>query len=399
MSRLKRRTVEVHPAFHGVRDSAVCTLLVLLSVLAGCADDSTGPTTGSLRVTTLTTGDLLDGDGYTLTVGETEHGPIGINDTVMIAGAEPGEYMIELGDVAADCALRRENPRVIGVVAGDTAEANFEIDCAVALYNKIAFTRIQDGDTEIYVMDADGSNPTNLTNSPSASEYYPAWSPDGTRIAFTKGDGVRDVYVMNTAGGNERQLTQDDYVGPYPAWSPDGTKIAYSSGGEIFVMDTDGSNAVNITNHPDGDYEPAWSPDGSRIAFASGRESEIGWDIWVMEADGSNPVRLTDVNDPQTPTLREIAGEPAWSPDGTRIAFSSDTDGFGVYVMDADGSNLTKLVHTCSLARPSWSPDGTRIAYYDCGYEVWVVEADGSNPTNLTGTAGGLWPAWGPSGE
>lgn len=119
-----------------------------------------------------------------------------------------------------------------------------------------------------------------------------------------------------------------------------------------------------------------------------------------MEADGSDPVRLTDLDDPQT-AVCESAYEPAWSPDGSCIAFTRDGNEFFIYMMDADGSNLISLVmNPHKAARPTWSPDGTRLGFSASGamsYEVFVVDADGSNAMSLTGPDGGLYPAWSPS--
>ena len=120
---------------------------------------------------------------------------------------------------------------------------------------------------------------------------------------------------MDPTGSNVVRLTYDSAQDAQPAWSPDGTKIAFVSdrdgNADIYVMNADGSGPVNITKHAGADYAPAWSPDGTKIAFQSDRETDFA--VWVMNADGSNPIRLTD---PSTP-----AGAPSWSPDGTRIAY------------------------------------------------------------------------------
>jgi TolB protein len=128
---------------------------------------------------------------------------------------------------------------------------------------KIAFLSDRDGNYEIYVMDVDGSNPTNLTNNP-AEDVSPAWSPDGSKIAFLSDrDANYEIYVMDANGSNPTMLT-NNLSGIFPAWSPDGSKIAFLSdrggNGEIYVMDTDGSNPTNLTNNPAADSFPAWSP-------------------------------------------------------------------------------------------------------------------------------------------
>jgi Tol biopolymer transport system component len=176
--------------------------------------------------------------------------------------------------------------------------------------NQIAFVSGRDGNAEIYVMDADGSNQTNLTNNP-ANDTYPAWSPDPdiSKIAFTSNRvfGQAEIYVMDDDGSNQTNLTNSiESYDAYPAWSHDGSKIAFTSyrysDAEIYVMDDDGSNQTNLTNNPAYDAYPAWSPDPevSKIAFVSDRHGgplgTIGAyrEIYVMDADGSNPTSLTN---------------------------------------------------------------------------------------------------------
>ena len=217
---------------------------------------------------------------------------------------------------------------------------------------RIAFHSFRDGNWDIYVMSADGSGQTNLTNN-SDHDSSPSWSPDGTKIAFSSSrDGKDDIYVMSADGSGVTRLT-DNPAGDYePSWSPDGAKIAFFSlrdgNREIYVMSADGSNQTRLTNNPTHDYLPSWSPDGAKIAFSSLRDGNL--EIYVMNADGSGQTRLT--NNP--------AGdyETSWSPDGTKIAFESERDGNAeIYVMDSDGSNVKKVTDNAAADRqPSWGP-------------------------------------------
>jgi len=162
----------------------------------------------------------------------------------------------------------------------------------------IAFWTTRDGNGEIYLMGADGRNQINLTNN-DASELYPTWSPDGSKIAFTSDrDGDREIFVMDADGSNVIRLTDDDSVDSSPTWSPDGNKIAFASdrngNASICVMEAIGSNVICLPNNDafTHAYGPDWSPDGSKIVF-----STIGGyrqKIYVMNTDGSELECLVD---------------------------------------------------------------------------------------------------------
>ena len=258
----------------------------------------------------------------------------------------------------------------------------------------IAFTSERDGDHEVYVMAADGSNPINLTQN-DGFDLYPAWSPDGQHIAFMSiRDGNREVYVMAADGSNPINLTQNDGYDADPAWSPDGQHIAFTSerdgNREVYVMAADGSNPINLTQNDGYDLSPAWSPDGQHIAFMSIRDGNP--EIYVMAADGSNPTRLTQNDD--------LDDSPAWSPDGQRIAFMSERDGsWEIYVMAADGSNPINLTqNTVDDLSPAWSPDGQRIAFMserDGNWEIYLTSAlpseAGSPPSTQEEALLGTW--------
>ncbi len=251
--------------------------------------------------------------------------------------------------------------------------------------SNIAIVSRRDGNDEIYVTDADGGNLKRVTYN-SASDTRPSWAPDGSKLAFqTDRDGNWEIYVMSVDGELD-QLTDDaaDDIGP--AWSPDGAKIAFSSNRagmqHIYIMNADGSSPAQITNSPADDTEPAWSPDGKRIAFTSSRDGNR--EIYLMNADGSNQTRLTA--DPA------IDIYPKWSPDG-RILFNSTRDGQGnLYVMDDDGANVTRFTKL-GAGQPAWSPDGRKVAFAKPTLDkttgrlppqIYTVDADGSNITMLT---------------
>ena len=280
---------------------------------------------------------------------------------------------------------------------------------------QITFVSKRDGNAEIYVMDINGGNQRRLTNN-SHADSSPSWSPDGKRIVFRSnrdghlidGRPTNEIYVMDADGSNPQNLTNDRKDDREPSWSPDGKRIAFASDREeplrhfdIYVMAADGSNPQRLTNNPRDDRYPSWSPDGERIVFSSRREGHfkndfgITYEIYVMDADGGNQQRLTE--------NRKNDWLPSWSPDGQRIAFMSDRKGdvvnFDIYVMDADGGNQQKLTNNRGWdGSPSWSPDGKRIAFVttrDGNSEIYVMDADGKNQQNLTNNRhSDARPAW-----
>ena len=240
-----------------------------------------------------------------------------------------------------------------------------------------------------------------LTKTDQGANRKPAWSPDGRQIAFSSNRaGNYEIFVMNEDGsGSPRRLTE----GVQPAWSPDGEKIAFSSNRagnyEIFVMNEDGSDSESPRRLTEG-VQPAWSPDGEKIAFSSNRRAgnyEI-YVIYVMNEDGSDsesPRRLTTNRG-----FRIMDVQPAWSPDGEKIAFSSNRrdNNYEIHVMNEDGSNVDRL--TTIKDRPDWTPtwshDSRQIAFSSGGRGIHVVNEDGSGPRRLTE---GVQPAWSPDGE
>lgn len=267
---------------------------------------------------------------------------------------------------------------------------------SVQVNGRIAFQSDRDGSLEIYVMNADGSAVSRLTNNP-AVDVFPAWSPDGDRIAFTSDrDGYPDIYMVNPDGTDLRKLTNSAANDVLPTWSADGNRIAFVSGrdgnDEIYTMRTDGTDLVRLTDDSASDLFPDWSPDGNWIVFSTNRD--VNSEIYKMRNNGSELTRLTD--DPAADS------NPAWSPDGKQIAFISRRDGFSnLFVMNIDGSNPTQLTFYKSIVEvPSWSPDSRVIAFssdMEGNRNIFIISSDGSSLNHLTNLqTEDFYPAWSP---
>jgi Tol biopolymer transport system component len=252
---------------------------------------------------------------------------------------------------------------------------------ATPINGKIAFESNRDGNTEIYVMNPDGSGQVNISNNP-FGDLNPSWSDNGARIAFVSTrDGNDEIYVMLADGSNQTRLTFNTAPDRFPSWSPDGTKIAFESNRngnfEIFVINADGTNETQLTNSPNADLCPQWSSDGTKIVFRSSRDGNA--EIYVMNPDGTGQTRLTNNS--------AFDDFPSFSPDGTRIAFLRNAQ---IFAMNADGTNTVQLTSIGTNFDPEFSPDGTKIVFEsqrDHNAEIYVMDANGANQTRLTNTA------------
>lgn len=282
-----------------------------------------------------------------------------------------------------------------GVTAGSPSSSPSRV---APVINQIAFEsdRTSDGSYEIFVMDADGKDARQLTDGPGTA-LDPAWSADGTMIAFSasrEGSGS-DVYVANADGTGAFKITDDPASDRAPDWSPDGTRLVFTSergdNRDLWVVGIDGSGLTRLTEDPADDDHASWGPTGD-IAFASYRTGD--WEIYVAAPDGSDLRRLTD-----NPAQDMY---PAWSPDGRWIAFRSNREiaptisAPSYWLMRPDGSKVHVIVpqatHGCVAegSIPTWSPDGERIAFATAcgaggpGYEVYSARLDGSDEIRLT---------------
>lgn len=261
---------------------------------------------------------------------------------------------------------------------------------------RIFFQSNRDGNQEIYSMNSAGGDIRRLTNSASA-DTDPAVSPDGSRVAFVSArDGDAEIYTMNADGSDVRQVTANTFPDYQPAWSPDGARLTFSGYRQtdyseftgLYLMDADGSNLRSLGSSSSGFASPTWSPDNTTIAF-----EEDGSISSVSVADSKRtPLALAGVGRNESP---------AYSPDGTRIAFISTRDGNPeLYIMNSDGSGQTRLTTSPEAeSAPAWSPDATTIIYgFDRGNtEIYTLGVPGGTPSRLTthsATDGA--PSWSP---
>ena len=285
---------------------------------------------------------------------------------------------------------------------------------------KIAVSGCGSVDCGIFLVDPSGSGGTQLTHNPyrieiprggtvPAYDLPSSWTPDGRRILYLR-EGVQ--------GGPEARIVNADGTDdqPFPAaprhqpvLSPDGSKFAYidyipPGYSQIFVRNIDGSGARQLTGGEgpgSGRYDPDWSPDGGKIAFTG---PGPGTDIHVMNSDGTNQTRLLN-------SVTMSGWDPSWSPDGAKIAFTSGSGGgqYDVFVINSDGSGLVNLTDNyvgppdytrIDDEEPAWSPDGTRIAFLrkvGIPVRLFAMNADGSGAhevstgAHLHGFSAPLW--------
>jgi Tol biopolymer transport system component len=226
----------------------------------------------------------------------------------------------------------------------------------------------------------------NVTNATTGTNTWPVWSPDGMRIAFVSDrDGNAEIYSMNADGSNPLNLTNNAALDDTPAWSPDGTRIAFVSdrGGSkgIYQMSAaDGTGLLPLSADPLTDnVMPAWSPDGLRLAYVA--QSETYADLMVLEGNASRKL-----------TVNVLASHPVWSPDSKRVAYKVETgpatDQFNLFTVRFDGTDPMQLtIDNSRIAGVSWSPDGQWLAFSNdvtSNYELYLIRANGVGLVNLT---------------
>ena len=246
---------------------------------------------------------------------------------------------------------------------------------------------------EVFVGDYDGANQRRITINRTMN-LTPNWSPDGRSIAYTSyRTGVPDILISNIYVGTMESPTKGVGHNYLPVFSPDGTRIAFMSNRdgnpEIYVINRDGSNLMRLTNNPAIDVTPTWSPNGTQLAFTSERTGSP--QIWVVGVDGTGLRRIS---------YESFADRPTWSlPPYNEIAFAARTGpGFDIKILNI-GSGETRQITfgEGSNESPAWSPNGRHLAFMSTRAgrsQVFTTDRDGKNVRQLTRDGNNTTPNW-----
>lgn len=287
---------------------------------------------------------------------------------------------------------------------------------------KIAYDSSPMTDGEIVTINPDGTAPSTITSN-GVDDFEPAWSPNGQRIVFVRRDATSqrgEIWVMNADGSGQTQLTDDTADGASdeaPAFSGDGSRIVFarqtggSNSNDIFVMNANGTGQTDLTPVPAFDTEPTFSPDSQRIAFVREVSGASNPDaIFVMNADGSGQTNVTPIDN-----TMDAAG-PNFSPDGAQLTFSRCVLGISeescptspeIVRMPAGGGAITEVTsngggdNEPSDIDPAFSPDGAQIAFnrqaaFTSASDILRVAAGGGAGTPVTTTGDERNPDWQP---
>jgi TolB protein len=295
---------------------------------------------------------------------------------------------------------------ILALAAAPTHATNPGVNGPI-IYNSPAGKHLQ-----LFVVNPDGSAGRQLTHFGNGDALHASWSPDGKQIAFERDfEKHAGIYTMNADGSGLRSLTPRGFQG-MPAYSPDGKRIAFDRSlpheDAVWTMKIDGTGLKQVThNRPAGknecrcDGSPSFSPDGKRIAFVRTiNDAKVA--LFTVRTSGADLKQLT-------PWSRGVAAKIDWSPDGSRIVFSSPQFNPGpkgvsanVFTIKPDGTGLVQLTHDTGgkvhNGADSFSPDGTKIVYINNStgrFQVYIMNLDGTGVTRITNATDAHWANWG----
>ena len=346
------------------------------------------PNVGSVRVNVRTTGADLDPDAYFIFSPRFNRTRVGLNSTTTIPNLRSGGVSIRLGAVAQNCVVSGGDTRIPEVTFSAVVDLTFEVTCTATTgpYYTIAFERhIGNGTPSepaqapyICTVRSDGLQQRCLT---SQAAYRPAWSPDGKQLIYSQNS---DLWAIDFPGEFVSRVTQAATWETDPVFSPDGTRLAYvarSPGEEIRIRNRDGTGDVRLA---DG-YNFRFSPNGSRIVFERFISRPL---LFSMAIDGSDVKQLTD---------SWFNWNPSFTPDGAKIMFGAVRDlGEGIYLMNPDGSGITRFGALGTVRWAYFTPDGKKIVLekdIDEGTDIFMANPDGSGMVRVTSSTEAKQPA------